>query len=439
MKISIHGAGYVGLVSGACLSEIGHEVKCFDIDKETIKGLEMGEVPFYEPGLSEIISNNLKSKRLTFTDNIEEIILHSDIQIICVGTPSAKDGSTDLSQVLSSVRTICSKTKEDQIIVIKSTVPIGTSALLQTEIEKNTTLTDQNLTIELASNPEFLKEGDAINDFMKPDRIVIGANNRSTFDVLNSIYISFVKRSYRIIEMDIRSAELTKYASNVMLASRVSLMNEFSRIADEFQADIEVVREAVGMDKRIGNAFLYPGIGYGGSCFPKDVRSMAHSSRSAKIESPLIESIEETNELQRKFFITKIKDHFDGDLNGKKVGIWGFTFKPNTDDIRESPAIYIMQELSDLGAVITAYNPEVSKMARNRLKDLNIDILNNMYEAIRDTEAIIICAEWKSFWQPDFNKMKEIMKTPVIFDGRNIYDPETINRHGFQYYSIGRR
>ena len=438
MKISIHGIGYVGLVTGACLSDIGHEVVCFDIDKDKIRQIINGKIPFFEPGLEELILNNLGSGRLDFTDNIDSAIKHSEVQIIAVGTPASEDGSTDLSNVLRSVKEISGRTRKDLVVVIKSTVPMGTSKLLRKEIDEIIESKDDKITIDLASNPEFLKEGDAINDFMKPDRIIIGASEKSVFSTLNSIYISFVKRSYRILEMDIKSAELTKYASNVMLASRVSLMNEFSQLADKYGGNIEVIREAVGMDKRIGKAFLYPGVGYGGSCFPKDIRSLEHSAKVANIETPIIQSIEKTNLLQRKYFANKIKSHINNDLNGKNITFWGFSFKPNTDDIRESPAIYIMKDIIQEGANINAYNPEVSESILDELAELNIRTDKDMYSILKNADALVVCTEWKSFWQPDFNKIKELMRSPILFDGRNIYDPKAVREFGFTYYSIGR-
>jgi len=438
MKISIHGTGYVGLVTGACLSDIGHEVVCFDIKKDKISELLNGDIPFFEPGLEELVSSNIGSGRLHFTDSIEKAIKHSDVQIIAVGTPAADDGSTDLSNVLTSVKEISKSAKKDLIIVIKSTVPVGTSALLRKEIDEIIVSKDEKLTLDLASNPEFLKEGDAINDFMKPDRIIIGASKKSVFNTLSSIYVSFVKRSYRILEMDIKSAELTKYASNIMLASRVSLMNEFSQLAGKYGANIEMIREAVGMDKRIGKAFLYPGIGYGGSCFPKDIRSAAYTAKIANIETPIIQSIEKTNLLQRKYFVNKITSHFNNDLNGKKIAFWGFSFKPNTDDIRESPAIYIIKDIIKKGANVNAYNPEVSDTILDELEKINLNINKDMYSILENSDALVVCTEWKSFWQPDFNKIKQLMRFPVLFDGRNIYDPELVKKHGFTYYSIGR-
>tara|TARA_B100000212_G_C27365917_1_gene530339 strand:+ start:262 stop:1581 length:1320 start_codon:yes stop_codon:yes gene_type:complete len=436
MKISIHGSGYVGLVTGSCLADLGHEVICFDTDREKINKLKSGVAPIYEPGLEILIQDNLQKGNMVFTDDLELAVDKSDVHFIAVGTPSDEDGSADLASVLEVARSIATLMKDYKLIVTKSTVPVGSGSLLKQTIRETLVKEKKDISFDLASNPEFLKEGSAIKDFMKPDRIVLGVDNRKSESILKEIYNPFVKRSYRIISTSIESAELSKYAANAMLATRISFMNELSRLAEKVNADIEEVREIIGKDNRIGDSFLYPGLGFGGSCFPKDLRALNKIGMDNAVEMSILQSVLEANENQGNFFFEKIKGKFNGKLKNKKFAVWGLSFKPETDDIRESPGLILIHKILKEGAYVKAFDPAVTKESL-KLGD-NFRLTNNQYEAVEDCEALILATEWKSFWQPDFEKISNLLKRKLIFDGRNIYDGGSLIDKGFEYECIGR-
>jgi len=439
MNICIFGTGYVGLVTGACLADSGHNVFCIDIDQSKIDRLNKGIIPIYEPGLGELVKRNLSTKRIHFSTDSTQAIEESEVVMIAVGTPPSKDGSAELKQVLAVAKEIAEKMDDPKVIVTKSTVPVGTAELIKESIEKILKKNSKDISFYLASNPEFLKEGDAVNDFMKPDRIIIGCEEELSERKLKEIYAPFNRNHDRCVVMDIKSAELTKYASNAMLATKISFMNELSQIAERVGADIENVRVGIGSDSRIGYSFIYPGIGYGGSCFPKDIKALSKTSKDYGYESKILEAVKKVNKEQRKSFIDKIVKHFKGSLSGLTLGIWGLSFKPKTDDIREAPSVEVINSLLDLGAKIKAYDP----MAMENFKDLNhkssgMTFHKTKYSVLKDSDALIILTEWKDFWNPDFNKITELLKSPVIFDGRNLYNPSDLKEKGLTYYGIGR-
>ncbi len=439
MNISIFGTGYVGLVTSACLAELGHDVYCVDIDEEKIDLLNSGQIPIYEPGLKDLVSRNLAAERIHFSTDSEAAVNHAKVLMITVGTPACEDGSVDLQYLNSVTKTIAETMEDPKIIVIKSTVPVGTSHLLKQTMEETLLKTKKRIDLHVASQPEFLKEGDAVNDFMKPDRIILGCDSEYTEQTLRSIYAPFNRSHDCCIVMDMKSAELTKYASNVMLATKISMMNELSHIAERVGADIEQVRIGIGSDSRIGNSFIYPGIGYGGSCFPKDVRALSRTAKSYGYNTRILNAVEKVNQEQKKILIDKILFHFKGSLTNCVFGLWGLSFKPKTDDMREAPSRIIIETLVELGAKIKAYDPvamgECKKLYSNQP---NLSLCKNKNEAIKGSDALILATEWKSFQSPDFSLMKELLKTPVIFDGRNLYDPNELKELGFSYYAIGR-
>lgn len=437
MKISIHGSGYVGLVTGSCLADLGHDVICFDTDRDKINKLKNGVAPIYEPGLEILIQDNLQKGNMVFTDDLELAVDKSDVQFIAVGTPSDEDGSADLASVLGVARSIATLMKGYKLVVTKSTVPVGSGNLLRKTIRETLVKEKKDISFDLASNPEFLKEGSAIKDFMKPDRIVLGVDNQKSESILKEIYKPFVKRSYRIISTSIESAELSKYAANAMLATRISFMNELSRLAEKVNADIEEVREIIGKDNRIGDSFLYPGLGFGGSCFPKDLRALNKIGMDNAVDMKILQSVLTVNENQSNFFLEKIKSKFNGQLKNKNLAVWGLSFKPETDDVRESPSLILIHKILNEGAIVKAFDPVVDKDSL-KLGD-NFRLMNNQYEAIEDCEALILATEWKSFWQPDFEKISNLLKRKLIFDGRNIYDGDSLIDKGFDYECIGRR
>ncbi len=436
MKISIHGSGYVGLVTGSCLADLGHEVICFDTDGDKINKLKNGVAPIYEPGLEILIQDNLKKGNMVFTNDLELAVDKSDVHFIAVGTPSDEDGSADLASVLEVARSIATLMKGYKLVVTKSTVPVGSGNLLKKAIRETLVKEKKDISFDLASNPEFLKEGSAIKDFMKPDRIVLGVDNQKSESILKEIYKPFVKRSYRIISTSIESAELSKYAANAMLATRISFMNELSRLAEKVNADIEEVREIIGKDNRIGDSFLYPGLGFGGSCFPKDLRALNKIGMDNAVDMKILQSVLTVNENQSNFFLEKIKAKFNGQLKNKSLAVWGLSFKPETDDVRESPSLILISKILDEGAIVKAFDPAVDKDSL-KLGD-NFRLMNNQYQAIEDCEALILATEWKSFWQPDFEKISNLLKRKLIFDGRNIYDGDSLIDKGFDYECIGR-
>ncbi len=440
MKITIFGSGYVGLVTGACLADMGHNVMCVDKDEQKTAMLKKGETPIFEPGLSRKISYNLEGGRLHFTTDPVEGINHAAVIFIAVGTPPDEDGSADLSAVLAVAETIGRHMSRPTIVVNKSTVPVGSADLVKERIAKALKERGVTISFDVASNPEFLKEGNAIKDFETPDRIVIGASNRSTAAVIRDIYMPFTRKNDRIIEMDVRSAELTKYAANAMLATKISFMNEMANIAENLGADIEKIRIGIGSDKRIGYDFIYAGVGYGGSCFPKDVQALNRIAVKSGIEPRIIASVEAVNANQKSVLVRKIHDHFKGDLKGKTFAIWGLAFKPNTDDMREAPSRIIMEALWQAGAKVKAYDPQAMEECARIYGDRpDLVYTKRALDTLIDADALVIVTEWKEFRSIDVEDLSERMAKPVIFDGRNVYDPARMQALGIPYYSIGRK
>ncbi|BCD62098.1 UDPglucose 6-dehydrogenase [Nitratiruptor sp. YY08-26] len=450
MNLAIVGTGYVGLVTGACMAQMGNNVICVDIDEKKIEKLKKGIIPIYEPGLEEIVKENFKIGTLHFTTNIKEALDKSKIVFIAVGTPQGEDGSADLQYVLAVAKDIGSYMTHPLIVVDKSTVPVGTAdkvrATIKQELKKRLDSSDisqekfnELMEFDVVSNPEFLKEGDAVNDFMKPDRVVIGADNPKSMEKLKELYAPFTHSHERFIGMDIRSAELTKYAANAMLATKISFMNEMARIAEAVGADINKVRVGIGSDRRIGYSFIYPGVGYGGSCFPKDVKALEKIALDAGVEPKIVKAVEEVNRTQREYFLNKILNRFGQNLQGKTFAIWGLSFKPETDDMREAPSITIIKALTDRSAKIKAYDPKAIEEAKNFwLKNIkNIEYFDNKYDALNDADAMILVTEWKEFRSPDYYEMQKRLKNPIIFDGRNQYNKEKLQKMGFEYHQIG--
>ena len=441
MKLAVIGSGYVGLVSGACFAEMGNKVICVDIDKEKIQKLEDGIIPIYEPGLSPMVLKNIENKNLVFSTSLNESIQEASIVFIAVGTPMGDDGSADLQYVLSVSKEIGQFMNHELVIVDKSTVPVGTAdkvrATIQVELDKR----NSSLQFHMVSNPEFLKEGDAINDFMKPDRIVIGAETSFAFDKMKQLYSPFFRTHDRFITMDIKSAEMTKYAANAMLATKISFMNEIANICEKVGADVNNVRVGIGSDKRIGYGFIYPGSGYGGSCFPKDVKALKKIAQEHNYDAELISAVENVNDRQKFVISTKVIERFGEDLSGKTFGIWGLAFKPGTDDMREAPAIYVIKELVKRGAKVIAYDPKAMEEAKHfYLKDVqHVSYVDSKYKVLENADALILLTEWKEFRSPDFEEIKVQLNTPVIFDGRNQYNAFNLEEKGFEYYQIGKK
>ena len=440
MNICIFGSGYVGLVTGACLADIGHNVICVDRDEEKIEGLKQGQIPIYEPGLEDKVVTNANAGRLHFTNDAAEGIEFAHTIFIAVGTPPDEDGSADLSAVLSVAGTIATHMTEDKIIVTKSTVPVGSADKVSEVIRETLKQTNKpDLFFDVASNPEFLKEGSAVADFEKPDRIVIGVASDAARKALYDIYAPLSRRNNRIIEMDVKSAELTKYAANAMLATKISFMNEMSNIASAVGADVEQVRIGIGADSRIGYHFIYPGAGYGGSCFPKDVKALGVIARENGIAPHIVDAVEAVNENQKTVMFGKIKDFFGGRLKGKKITLWGLAFKPNTDDMREAPSRVLMEALWAEGAYVQAYDPEAMDECRRIYGNRpDLTLYHNAMDALKGSDALAIMTEWREFRAASADTIRDSLSTPVIFDGRNIYEPETMAEHGVIYHAIGR-
>jgi len=440
MKITMVGTGYVGLVSGACLAEVGNHVLCLDLDPAKIAILENGDIPIHEPGLLEMVRRNVAAGRLHFTGDIDRAVAYGQIQFIAVGTPPDEDGSADLKYVLAAARNIGRRMTEDKIIVDKSTVPVGTAdkvrAALADELQKR----NMQLNFSVVSNPEFLKEGAAVEDFMRPDRIVIGARDAQAIHTMRELYAPFNRNHDRLVVMDVKSAELTKYAANAMLATRISFMNELANVAEKLGADIEMVRHGIGSDPRIGYHFLYPGCGYGGSCFPKDVSALIKTAQDeAGIKLQLLTAVEAANEAQKSVLSHKIKAKFGADLKGKKFALWGLAFKPNTDDMRDAPSRTLLADLFAAGATVTAYDPVAMNEARRLFGDHpQLSYAGNQLDACAGADALVIVTEWREFRTPEFAAIKAQLKTPLIFDGRNLYEPKEIQAEGFEYHAIGR-
>ncbi|RMG29599.1 MAG: UDP-glucose/GDP-mannose dehydrogenase family protein [Gammaproteobacteria bacterium] len=439
MKITIYGSGYVGLVTGACLAEVGNEVLCMDVDREKIAALRAGRVPIYEPGLEPLIRENAAAGRLAFTDDPDAAVEHGLFQFIAVGTPPDEDGSADLKHVLAVARTIGERLREYRIVVNKSTVPVGTADRVRATIQEALAERGVEVEFDVVSNPEFLKEGAAIEDFMRPDRIVVGTDNPRTTELLRVLYAPFNRNHERLLAMDIRSAELTKYAANAMLATKISFMNELSHLAERLGADIEAVRKGIGSDPRIGYQFIYPGAGFGGSCFPKDIKALERTAREVGYEAQLLAAVEAVNERQKRVLFEKLQGHF-GTLAGRTIALWGLAFKPNTDDMREAPSRVLMEALWDAGARVQAYDPVAMDECR-RLYGAREDLVlcENALAALEGADALVVITEWKQFRSPDFREIAARLREPVLFDGRNIYDPDLVTRAGLTYYSIGRR
>ena len=431
MKIAVVGTGYVGLVVGACFAENGNDVICVDKDAAKVKALERGRIPIFEPGLEEVVKRNTGERRLTFTTDLPAAVKASDIIFIAVGTPEAEDGSADLKHVLGVARDVGRAMDGYKVIVDKSTVPVGTAEKVRQVVAKETTHP-----FSVVSNPEFLKQGAAVDDFLKPDRVVIGADDERGARVMTELYAPFTRTGAPIMVMDCASAELCKYAANAMLATRISFMNEVARVCELYGANVDQVRRAVASDSRIGSSFLFPGVGYGGSCFPKDVKAILKFSKDKGYDFKILDAVEDVNVQQKKKLLQMMKQRLRS-LKGKTIGVWGLAFKPRTDDMREAPAITIIEGLLEAGAIVQAYDPEARETAARIFGD-RITYCKNAYDALADADALALITEWNEFREPDFARMKKRMKTPVIFDGRNIYKPEAIAAQGFTYYSIGR-
>ncbi len=433
MKIAVVGTGYVGLVTGTCLAETGNSVICVDIDESKVEKMRNGEVPIYEPHLDVLFERNIKAGRLTFTTDLAEAVHPAEIIFLALPTPPGEDGSADLSYVLGVADELGKMIRDYKVIVDKSTVPVGTADKVTAAVAVNATVD-----FDVVSNPEFLREGFAVDDFLKPDRIVVGTSSKRAESLMQSLYKPYVRQGNPIIFMDEKSAELTKYAANSFLATKITFMNEIANFCELVGADVDKVRIGIGTDTRIGKRFLFPGIGYGGSCFPKDVQALAKSGREAGYDFRILESVMGVNEEQKVVIVPKIMDYFGGDLKGKKIGMWGLAFKPDTDDIREAPALYIIDKLVEAGAEVTAFDPEAADNVRGVIGD-KIQYANDQYAAIDGADALVICTEWSVFRNPDFNEVSDKLKNKVIFDGRNLYDLDEMKELGYYYSSIGRQ
>lgn len=440
MRISVFGAGYVGLVQAAGLSEVGHHVVCVDINQDKVDRLMQGEIPIYEPGLSQIVSDNVNAGRLQFTTDAEFAVHYGDVIFIAVGTPSREDGSAELKYVEAVAESIGECIQKDTLIVNKSTVPVGTADLVKKIIdEKILQKGASNIQARVISNPEFMKEGAALSDFMKPDRIVVGTDSREAEDIIREVYAPFCRKHERLIVMDVRSAELTKYAANCMLATKISFMNEMSNLAEILGADIEKVRQGIGSDPRIGYHFIFPGAGYGGSCLPKDVKALIHAATSTGFDPKLLRSVEDRNNDQKRRLFEKIMHHFDGDIKNKTFAIWGLAFKPNTDDMRAAPARVIMELLWEQGAKVNAYDPEAMRECQKEYGSRDdLTLMGTKEAALKNADALIIATEWQEFRAPDYDVFLSSLNHPVVFDGRNLYDPHRTKNKGITYYSVGR-
>lgn len=439
MKITIFGTGYVGLVTGACLADSGHDVLCMDVDQGKIERLKNGQIPIYEPGLEPIVRHNTEAGRLNFTTDTTEAVAHGLLQFIAVGTPPDEDGSADLQYVLAVAKSIGEHMNEYKVVVDKSTVPVGTADKVRDAVRHQLDHRGAELDFDVVSNPEFLKEGAAVNDFMKPDRIIIGTNSDRAEEVLREVYYPFNRNHDRMIFMDIRSAELTKYAANAMLATKISFMNEIANLAERLGADIEAVRRGIGSDPRIGYHFIYPGCGYGGSCFPKDVQALARTAHGCGYESKLLNAVEAVNYDQKHVLFDKVSHYFQGDLANKTVAVWGLSFKPNTDDMREAPARTLMESLWESGAKVQAFDPEAMEETQRIYGNRDdLQLCGTKEQALRGADILVICTEWKEFRSPDFEAIAKTLKEPVIIDGRNMYDPQVLDRYDLIYYAIGR-
>jgi len=439
MKVTVFGIGYVGLVQAAVLAEVGHEVLCIDVDAKKVENLKNGQIPIFEPGLTPLVQRNYEAGRLLFSTNAADGVAHATVQFIAVGTPPDEDGSADLKYVTAVARTIAEHMTEPKVVIDKSTVPVGTADKVRAVMTEKLQERGVDITFDVISNPEFLKEGAAVADCMRPERIVIGTDNPDAIDPIRELYEPFNRNHDRMILMDIRSAELTKYAANCMLATKISFMNEMSNLAEMLGADIEKVRQGIGSDSRIGYHFIYPGCGYGGSCFPKDVQALIRTAEHIGYQPKLLQAVEQVNYQQKYKLPAFIQRHFGDNLEGKTFALWGLSFKPNTDDMREASSRVLMEQLWAAGAKIKAYDPE----AMNETQRIyghrdDLELMGTKESALHNADALIICTEWQNFRAPDFDVIKKALKAPVIFDGRNLFDPERLEKRGFTYYGIGR-
>ncbi len=442
MKICVIGSGYVGLVAGTCFAESGNDVVCVDVDEAKIEGLKKGVIPIYEPGLKELVLRNSEEGRLTFTTDLAAAVKVSLINFIAVGTPQGEDGSADLKYVLDVARSIGQHMESFKIVVDKSTVPVGTADKVRAAVKEELDRRGVSLEFDVVSNPEFLKEGAAIDDFMKPDRVVIGTDNVRTAEIMKELYSPFMRKTNRLIIMDIRSAEMTKYAANAMLATKITFMNQIANLCERMGADVAAVREGIGSDSRIGYDFLFPGVGYGGSCFPKDVKALVKTAEECNYDFILLKAVEEANELQKRVLTDKIFRYFAREnaaqsLAGKTIAVWGLSFKPRTDDMREAPSVVIIDRLLELGARVAAHDPEAIREAQKIFGD-RISYSHNQYEILKGADALAIVTEWSEYRNPDFEKIKSLLNRPLIFDGRNLYTPHRMRDEGVEYFPIGR-
>ena len=433
MQITVIGTGYVGLVAGACLADMGNDVICIDNNMEKLEQLKNGIIPIYEPGLEELVKSNVMENRLSFSSDIDSAVKQSQVCFIAVGTPQGEDGSADLQYVFQVAESIAKSMNGYKVIVDKSTVPVGTAEKVTNIIKENTTHP-----FDVVSNPEFLKQGNAVDDFLHPDRVIIGSNSDKATFIMQEIYSPFFRTGNRVIVMDVKSAEMTKYAANSFLATKISFMNEIANLCEKVGADAEMVRVGISTDSRIGNKFLFPGLGYGGSCFPKDVKALIKTGLENGMDMSIISAADNINKKQRKLFIEKITKHFGNDLSGKTFAVWGLAFKPKTNDMREAPAITIINALLDMGAKVKGFDPKAMESAKFIFKD-KISYSKNAYDTVENADALLLLTEWNEFRRPDFDKVKSLMKTPIIFDGRNQYNSVRLEEKGFEYYQIGRK
>ena len=439
MKITIIGSGYVGLVSGACFADLGNDVVCLDVDEKKITQLRSGSIPIYEPGLQQLVSHNVAAGRLRFTTDVEEGVAHGAVQFIAVGTPSDQDGSADMRYVIAAARSIGRSMTEYRVIANKSTVPVGTAERVRAAIAEELRNRGLDRPFSVVSNPEFLKEGAAVGDFMRPDRIVVGSSDERATQIMRQLYAPILRNHDRLLVMDPRSAELTKYAANAMLATRISFMNELANLAEKLGANIESVRNGIGSDQRIGYHFLYAGVGYGGSCFPKDIQALQHTAGEYGVQLTIVDAVEKANRTQKQRLLEKVRGRFGEHLDGRHFAVWGLSFKPNTDDMREAPSRVVINGLLARGARITAYDPVAMEEAKKIFaKEPGVHFASSTVDALDGADALIIVTEWKEFRSPDFDDMKKRLKSPVVFDGRNLYDPAVMRDSGIEYFSVGR-
>lgn len=437
MKIAIVGTGYVGLVTGTCFAEMGTEVFCVDVNAEKIKGLKEGIIPIYEPGLEEMVHRNQQAGRLHFTTDLTDCLDEVEVLFSAVGTPPDEDGSADLRYVLEVARTVGRNMKKHLLIVTKSTVPVGTARKIRQAIQEELDRRNVKIEFDVASNPEFLKEGAAIKDFMSPDRVVVGVESPRAEELMTRLYRPFLLNNFRVIFMDVPSAEMTKYAANSMLATRISFMNDIANLCEIVGADVNMVRKGIGADARIGTRFLYAGCGYGGSCFPKDVKALIKTAQKHQYKMRILEAVEEVNEEQKSILFKKLSQYYKGDLKGKRIALWGLAFKPETDDMREAPSLVLIHKLLEVGCEIYAYDPVAMEETRRRIGD-KIHYAKDIYDAVVDADALMVVTEWKEFRMPSWSAVKKLMATPLILDGRNIYDIKEVEENGFVYHCIGR-